>query len=54
MQMHEAYRRQRKWGERPCDHPSVEPEYYHASHTGDYVCTVCGKVVEADELETRS
>jgi len=54
MQMNEARRRQREWGERRCAHPSVEREYYFASPTGDDVCSVCGKVVEPDEMETRS
>jgi hypothetical protein len=53
MQMKEAYRRQREWGERACTHPGVEREFYLGSHTGDYVCSVCGRAVEPDEMETR-
>jgi hypothetical protein len=54
MQMSEAYRRQREWGEMPCGHRSVEPEYYLGSHTGDHVCIVCGNVVESDEADSGS
>jgi hypothetical protein len=54
MEMSEAYRRQREWGEKSCGHPCVEREYYLGSHTGDYVCTVCGKVVEPDETGSLS
>lgn len=51
MQMNEAYRRQREWGDKPCDHPAIEAEYYLGAHTGDHVCTVCGRVVEPDDAE---
>jgi hypothetical protein len=27
----------------PCDHPSIEKEYERGGHTGDNVCSTCGK-----------
>lgn len=33
-----------KWGNKPCDHPSLSKEYHLGSSTGDYVCDQCGKV----------
>ena len=53
MEMNEAYRRQRLWGDRTCEHPSAEREYYLGAHTGDYVCPVCGRGVDPDESESR-
>lgn len=29
-------------GNPPCDHPSIDREYYLGSHTGDDACLVCG------------
>lgn len=26
-----------------CKHPRIEKEYYLGTHTGDYVCSSCGK-----------
>lgn len=43
MQMIEAQRLRDAWGEKPCDHPKLEREYYLGVSTGDYVCTQCGK-----------
>jgi len=31
-----------EWGEKPCDHPKFEKEYYADTHTLDYVCKQCG------------
>ena len=44
MQMDEALRLQKEWGNKPCDHPYLEKEYYLGSSTGDWVCTTCGQV----------
>jgi hypothetical protein len=33
----------KRWFGRECSHPEVEPERYLGAHTGDYVCTRCGK-----------
>lgn len=41
--LREAWKRQ---GDPPCDHPKTEREYYLGSHTGDDICTTCGRVVD--------
>jgi len=43
MQTREAAERREEWGEKPCNHDHVEREYYLGAHTGDYVCTTCGR-----------
>ncbi len=42
MQFDEAMRRRKAWGDKPCNHPKTEKEYYLGAATGDYVCTTCG------------
>ncbi|RPH29185.1 MAG: hypothetical protein EHM93_17635 [Bacteroidales bacterium] len=32
-----------EWGDKPCDHPAIEKEYYADTHTLDYVCVQCGE-----------
>lgn len=46
MQHEEKEQIRRAWGDKPCDHPSVDKEYYFGADTGDKVCTQCGRVVE--------
>ena len=46
MQFLEAEKKRKSWGDKPCNHPSWEAEYYLGSKTGDKVCTVCGNVVD--------
>lgn len=43
MQMSEAAKLRKAWGEKPCSHSSVEKEYSLGTATGDYVCTSCGQ-----------
>jgi len=46
MQMKEAERLRKHWeakGNPACDHPYLDKEYIEGFHTGDYVCTTCGK-----------
>jgi hypothetical protein len=31
------------WGEKPCNHPHLEKEYYTGAFLTNYVCTQCGK-----------
>jgi hypothetical protein len=31
------------WGNKPCDHPHLEKEYYVGAFLINYVCTQCGK-----------
>lgn len=50
MKLEEANERREMWGDKPCNHPSLEKEYYMGSQTGDYVCTICGAVGWGKEL----
>ncbi|HAM10892.1 MAG: hypothetical protein A2X05_18870 [Bacteroidetes bacterium GWE2_41_25] len=31
------------WGNKPCDHPHIEREYYSGAFLTNYVCVLCGK-----------
>ena len=31
------------WGKKPCDHPTLEKEYYAGAFLINYICTQCGK-----------
>jgi hypothetical protein len=55
MQDEIAERLRKNWGDKPCDHPKFEKEYFLGMH-GDYVCCQCGRVFtkeERDEAETK-
>jgi uncharacterized Zn finger protein (UPF0148 family) len=43
MQARDAAGLRREWGEKPCNHDHTEKEYHLGMHTGDYVCTMCGR-----------
>jgi uncharacterized Zn finger protein (UPF0148 family) len=43
MQAGSAYKLHKDWGDKPCDHPHIAPEYVQGSNTGDFCCTTCGK-----------
>jgi len=49
-----------KWGDKPCDHPHLEKEYYTGAFLTNYVLTQCGKEftihqkLEMDEVRTQS
>jgi len=32
------------WGTKPCGHAIIESEYFMGQHTGQSVCTMCGKL----------
>lgn len=42
MQHEEAKRLKEAWGNKHCDHPSFEKEYYLGADTMDFVCSTCG------------
>lgn len=42
IQNEETRKLSKQWGDKPCDHPHLEKEYYLGTATGDYVCTTCG------------
>lgn len=43
MQHNKAQELVKEWGDKPCEHPHIEKEYYLGAQTGDYVCTTCGE-----------
>lgn len=43
MKMKDAMSLRELWGNKPCDHPTLEKEYEKGMATGDYVCTQCGE-----------
>lgn len=51
MTIDEAEKLRKEWGNKPCEHPNFEKEYYPATKesgnvqtkTGDWVCTQCGE-----------
>jgi hypothetical protein len=43
MQVKEALELRKVWGNKPCEHPTLEKEYELGSATGDYVCKTCGQ-----------
>jgi hypothetical protein len=45
MQLDDAVALKKAWGNKPCDHPDYEKEYFNGTSTGDYVCTTCGRAV---------
>jgi uncharacterized Zn finger protein (UPF0148 family) len=45
MQITEVSALNKRWGDKPCDHPHFKKEYYYSMHTGDYYCYVCGHTV---------
>ena len=52
MQHEEAKAIRKAWGDKPCNHPKVEKEYYLGSDTGDKVCTTCGREVGDVDFES--
>lgn len=39
------------WGDKPCEHPSFEKEYYLGADTSDFVCSTCGAEFTREEKE---
>lgn len=51
MQMEDAKELREKWGNKPCNHPILDKEYYLGTQTGDYICTQCGKSASKEYFE---
>ena len=52
MEYLEVQKQKDEWGNKPCDHPSLEKEYYAGCYLINYVCTRCGKEFTiAEKLE---
>lgn len=54
MDIQEAQRLREAWGDRPCNHPSLDKEYDHGAATGDYVCTQCGEARWGSDWNSRN
>lgn len=52
MQHEKAKSIRKSWGNKACNHPKVEKEYYLGTQTGDKVCTTCGREVGDPDFET--
>ena len=54
MQPDGADRLRKRWGNKPCEHPSTEKIYDQGTDTGLYVCLTCGKIFpEQPDLKPR-
>ena len=56
MQFDKANELRKDWkkaGNKPCDHPHTEKEYYLSAQTGDHVCTTCGATVDESLVKER-
>jgi hypothetical protein len=51
MQWKDAEKLREIWGDKPCEHPNYDKEYYLGADTMDKVCTQCGQVLNAKEIE---
>jgi len=51
MQAKKAQRLRMEWGDKPCDHPDYDREIVLGCDSGDKVCTQCGEVLSAEEIE---
>jgi hypothetical protein len=51
MQWKDAEQLREIWGDKPCDHPDYDKEYYLGADTMDKVCTQCGQVLSSEEIE---
>lgn len=50
MQAEKAAALRQSWGDKPCDHPGFDKEYYLGAQSGDYVCVQCGKNFFEEEV----
>jgi hypothetical protein len=50
MQLEQAEGLRKRWGDKPCNHPDVQKEYYNDWQTGDMICNTSGRVIY-DEFE---
>jgi hypothetical protein len=56
MEYNKAQQIKEEWGNKPCDHPKFEKEYFKGAFLLNYVCTQCGmeftvsQKLEMDEI----
>jgi transcription initiation factor IIE alpha subunit len=43
MEYYVALKVKEAWGDKPCDHPHLEKEYYSGAFLVTWVCTRCGQ-----------
>lgn len=43
MEYYVALKVKESWGDKPCDHPHIEKEYYSGAFLTNWICTQCGK-----------
>lgn len=43
MEYYDALKVKESWGEKTCDHPHLEKEYYSGAFLTNWVCTQCGR-----------
>jgi hypothetical protein len=43
MEYFAAQKLKESWGEKSCNHPHIEKEFYFGAFLINYVCTQCGK-----------
>jgi len=43
MEYYVALKVKEAWGNKPCDHPHIEKEYYTGAFLTNWICTQCGK-----------
>ena len=51
MQSRKAAELRQAWGNKRCNHPDFDKEYYLGAQTGDYVCVQCGECFTRHEKE---
>jgi hypothetical protein len=45
----DAARLRREWGDKQCDHPAIEAEVEAGRPSSKYICTTCGHVGEGNK-----
>ncbi len=50
MHMVDAFNLQKKWGDKNCNHPSID-ELFYLGKQEDFVCEKCGKEISSNEKE---
>jgi hypothetical protein len=43
MEYYVAQKVKETWGKKPCDHPTLEKEYYVGAFLVNWICVKCGK-----------
>lgn len=43
MEYNVAQKVKETWGKKPCDHPTLEKEYYVGAFLVNWICVKCGK-----------